>query len=1134
MAHEQESSLPRSTAQRVEKNVFIKTITSSLPEERDRDFLELCREMTGEQVLKHCEELEHWRRNDATTLYDKVRASLFLYAAFRFRLQEEEAFPAIGQLPQQAYVDLLDRRFEDAIDHFFAAMKAQGPNALLMSGLAETYHHLAFDILSQQVRKSVRSSSGNAWMFDLYDPADHPHKIRPELLNNESRSYPILREQTSIRLDLTHSGWSDIFFLGMDYPEGARVINISVDLAVYGRDTETSSPISCYFRVIDQPIIRLCSVDLQCIKNITDLDDLFNFGNDYISLLKAAVIVSGAIPPSFEDNGTTLPDILEHLIGPGLGFELVTQVNDIPKGSRLAVSTNLLASIITLLMRATGQTKNLEGCLLEEERRLVASRSILGEWLGGSGGGWQDSGGIWPGIKAIEGVIAKEGHPEFGVSKGTLLPRHRVLTEGEVHEETATKLCQSLVLLHGGMAQNVGPILEMVTEKYLLRSSKEWQARQELNANYDKILDALKSGDIKRLGELTMKNWMGPLKTIIPWVTNKFTDTIIERAQMAFGDDFWGFLMLGGMSGGGMAMFCAPQRKAEFQEKILEIMRQTKKELEVSLPFAIDPQVYEFSINNYGTRSSFLSSALMPSKYYHLMTRNNPTIMDELSAEGKEEFEKGLMKQSCSPKAIHSPATEEKLREDIENDIERIKRENGFDAEEHEILRANLRAGRIGLAKNRLPPDTVIEDVGPEDVVYLSSVPDDVRKRGEAALASGGVAVVSLAAGVGTRWTQGSGVIKGLNPFVYMKGKHRTFLEIQLAKTEALRTSAEGGIKIPHIICTGFLTHDAIGKVYELGGDGAMSDSETYLSRGQSINQRMIPMMADLEFLWNLPQEKLDEQKQKVRMMQRKGLMGWVEQKGQGSDYIDNLPPMCFNPPGHWYEVPNLLKNGVLGRVLREHPNVKTLMVHNIDTLGVTVNPAALGHHLASGNMLTFEVIPRRINDRGGGLAKVNGKVRILEGLAQPRETDELKLSYYNSMTTWVDVDQLLDYFGITRQQLLLEQQQQQQPNNNNSSSSSTSSSSRITAAIRNVAQKLPTYATVKEVKFRWGHGHEDIYPVLQFEKLWSDMTSLPDLKAGFLVVPRSRGQQLKDISERDEWVLDGSKDYVEQLCHFV
>ena len=44
-------------------------------------------------------------------------------------------------------------------------------------------------------------------------------------------------------------------------------------------------------------------------------------------------------------------------------------------------------------MRATGQIKNLTGELEEIDRRIVAARAILGEWLGGSGGGWQDSGG---------------------------------------------------------------------------------------------------------------------------------------------------------------------------------------------------------------------------------------------------------------------------------------------------------------------------------------------------------------------------------------------------------------------------------------------------------------------------------------------------------------------------------------------------------------------------------------------------------------------------------------------------------------------------------------------------------------------------------------------------------------------
>ena len=64
-------------------------------------------------------------------------------------------------------------------------------------------------------------------------------------------------------MDLTHCGWSDIFFLGMDFPEGARVLNISVDLAVHGRDSAIRPPVEAYLRVIDEPVIRLASVDLE-------------------------------------------------------------------------------------------------------------------------------------------------------------------------------------------------------------------------------------------------------------------------------------------------------------------------------------------------------------------------------------------------------------------------------------------------------------------------------------------------------------------------------------------------------------------------------------------------------------------------------------------------------------------------------------------------------------------------------------------------------------------------------------------------------------------------------------------------------------------------------------------------------
>src|SRR5438034_6165790 len=152
------------------------------------------------------------------------------------------------------------------------------------------------------------------------------------------------------------------------------------------------------------------------------------------------------------------------MLGPGRGLELVSAVNDIPKGSRLAVSTNLLASMVSVCMRATGQAASLTGTLREHERRLVLARALLGEWLGGSGGGWQDSGGVWPGIKLIEGVAAAAGDAEFGISRGRLMPRHRILGPSDASAETRRSLQESLVLVHGRMAQNVGPILEMVTE----------------------------------------------------------------------------------------------------------------------------------------------------------------------------------------------------------------------------------------------------------------------------------------------------------------------------------------------------------------------------------------------------------------------------------------------------------------------------------------------------------------------------------------------------------------------------------------------------------------------------------------------------------------------------------------------
>jgi hypothetical protein len=80
----------------------------------------------------------------------------------------------------------------------------------------------------------------------------------------------------------------------------------------------------------------------------------------------------------------------------------------------------------------------------------------------------------------------------------------------------------------------------------------------------------------------------------------------------------------------------------------------------------------------------------------------------------------------------------------------------------------------------------------------------------------------------------------------------------------------------------------------------------------------------------------------------------------------------------------------------------------------------------------------------------------------------------------------------------------------------------------------LPTYITLKDVKKRWGNGQEDVFPVCQFEKLWGDMTTLPEIACQYLVVPTWRGQQLKDPAQLDGWLRDGSARMIEELCDFV
>ncbi len=1101
---------------------LIDIIRSADPAIRHAPLSRFCEQATLSELIAACVELDEFRHT-STNLYERVRALLFLSTIYRYYIPPKLPPTAVGSTAYEGYLHLLERRFEEAVRVFRPdATNPESCSEAAAIAMSQACRGLAFQTLADQVRHSVRSVAGNRWMFRVGHPLDHPLSIRPELLQSECGAFPVLCESTPVRMDLSHSAWSDIFFLGMDYPEGARVLNISVDLAVRGSANDSPRPpVQTFLRVIDEPVLRLVSVDLKADADITTLGEVFDFGRDYLGLLKAAVIASGLVPSALESSHQPLAPLLARLTGrPGHGVEIVTVVHNIPKGSRLAVSTNLLASIIAACMRATRQIPALTGQMTEADRRHVAARAILGEWLGGSGGGWQDSGGVWPGIKLIEGVHAKDGDPEFGISRGCLLPKHHVLGNEEVAPGLRDTLQNSLILVHGGMAQDVGPILEMVTERYLLRSEAEWKARGQAQSILSEVLGHMRSGDMRQIAGLTNRNYFGPIQTIIPWAGNHYTDQIAARCREQFGDRFWGFWMLGGMAGGGMGFVFDPAVKAEAQEWLGATMLSVKRELQAAVPFAMDPVVYNFAVNENGTTARVLPprDAGLPPSYYEFrmpqLIRREPK---QLSEGQRTELESVGMASRTRPElaglaaallehllprtSIAQPAGEQSL--------DALLAEFGFDPVQHEAIRGDLRSGRVGLAQNTLPPTARIEDVPLSDLID-TRVPssESTVRTGTDALRSGRLAVLTLAGGAGSRWTGGAGIVKALMPFAKFAGHWRTFLEMQLSKTR--RASRQWDAAIPHVFTTSYLTDGPMRRHLDeydrYGFDGPL-----YVSQGRSVGLRMIPMTRDLRFLWEqTPQQILDVQKQKVRESVRSALLDWARSMGEGSDYRDNLPQQCLHPVGHWYELPNMLLNGTMHRLLTEHPSVQHLLLHNLDTLGAYADPQAFGAHVESGAAMTVELIPRTIEDHGGGLARVDGRARLVEGLALPDEKLEFELSWYNSGTMWIDVDQILAAFGLRRADL--------------------GDAERVSQAVRHTAARMPTYITIKDVKRRWGRGQEDIFPVSQFEKIWGDMTALPGLECRYMLVPRRRGQQLKQVSQLDAWLRDGSAAWVESL----
>ena len=196
----------------------------------------------------------------------------------------------------------------------------------------------------------------------------------------------------------------------------------------------------------------------------------------------------------------------------------------------------------------------------------------------------------------------------------------------------------------------------------------------------------------------------------------------------------------------------------------------------------MEPVVYDFAINERGTWADLRSGekALLPAAYYALHVpgwlRADPQTLPpgrraeigRFSVACHTRPELAGMMSTLFDRLLPQSGTEAGRQQSLAELLD----QNGFDRAQHQQISDDLKAGRIGLAQNRLPVNADIKDVKDEDVLDATTpLAKELREAGLAALARGELAIVTLAAGVGSRWTQGAGVVKALHPFCRLGGR---------------------------------------------------------------------------------------------------------------------------------------------------------------------------------------------------------------------------------------------------------------------------------------------------------------------------------------------------------------------------
>ncbi len=345
------------------------------------------------------------------------------------------------------------------------------------------------------------------------------------------RTDEIVWARAPARLDMA-GGWTDTPPYALEW--GGAVLNAAVNL-------NGQPPIQAYLRVIQDPVIKIGSIDLGLQVVIRTQEELSNYRDvtSGFSLAKAAFLQEIFSRERFGDlEKKSLQSMLEVFGG---GIELTT-LAAIPKGSGLGTSSIMGAVIVAAINCAMGRqlgNKELSNSVLRLEQTLT------------TGGGWQDQiGGVLEGVKLILTEPGLVPNPSMQYLRKDVIDP--ALNGGRT------------LLYYTGITRLAKNILQQVVGRYLNRDRHAMRTLKQIRQAALDGGEIVGSKDYVQFGGLLGRSWQLN-KQLDPDSTNEQVESLFQRISPYV----YGAKLLGAGGGGFVLMACKSEEDVKMLRKDL-------------------------------------------------------------------------------------------------------------------------------------------------------------------------------------------------------------------------------------------------------------------------------------------------------------------------------------------------------------------------------------------------------------------------------------------------------------------------------------------------------------------------------------------------------------------------------------